>query len=263
MKLICLQAGHQNTPTNCVPAYRSGTGAPDEVGFTIRIRDRLSQILQLKGFQIQLVDANFNCDPNADKHFDLFLAIHYDANVYGTGGGFVDFPEPSTDQATAESQRIVKAIVDEYFKNTGIVNVPSRSNGNTRYYYMWQYLSADTPCAIIECGVGKDAHDNVILNDTDRVCNAIARGICKAFNVPFDAVTPTPTPPPVVTPPANEIAVLKQKIEDMKQTEIRLKNEMVVFQTETTKRLADKDKECEQKIKDFKTKTINFVTGLN
>ncbi|MEK9207165.1 MAG: N-acetylmuramoyl-L-alanine amidase [Patescibacteria group bacterium] len=193
-KLICLQAGHQNITSNCNLSLRSGTGAPGEAEFTVRVRDALSKVLISKGFQVQLVDANFNCDSNVGKDFDLFLAIHYDANVYGTGGGFVDFPEPSTDVSTIESQRITQAIVDEYFKNTGIVNVPSRKNANTKYYYMWQYLSEKTPCVILECGVGKDAHDNVILNDTGMVSNGIARGICKAFNVAFDPVTP-PTPP--------------------------------------------------------------------
>jgi len=192
-KLICLQAGHQNAKNNCDPALRKGTGALGEVEFTIRIRDRLSQILISKGFQVQLVDATFNCDPKADdKDYALFLAIHYDADIYGAGGGFVDFPEPSTDNATAESQRIKKAIEEEYFKHSGIVNHPERSNANTRYYYMWKFLSGPTPCNIIECGVGKDAHDSVILADTDRVCNAIARGICKAFSVPFDQTAPIP-----------------------------------------------------------------------
>jgi len=150
---------------------------------------------------LQLVDACYNCDPKAnDQDYSLFLAIHYDANVYGTGGGFVDHPEPSTDAATVESQRIDKAIEEEYFPHTGIVNHPERSNANTRYYYMWKFLSGPTPCVLIECGVGLDAHDSVILADTDRVANAIARGICKAFDVPFEAVQPAPSPTPAPAP---------------------------------------------------------------
>lgn len=207
-RFICLQAGHQNTQNNCDTALRGSTGAPGEMAFNVGIRDRLSQILLTKknadgtdAFALKLVDACFNCDPTANKDdFALFLAIHYDANVYGTGGGFVDFPEPSTDAATQESQRIRQAIVDEYFPNTGIVNVPGRSNANTKYYYMWKFLSGPTPCVIIECGVGQDAHDSVILADTDRVANAIARGICKAFGVPFEVVTPAPPAPPEPAP---------------------------------------------------------------
>lgn len=194
MKLVCLQSGHENIQSNCNPALRSGTGSPGEKDFTVRIRNRLSQLLISKGFQVQLVDANANCDLEVTpKDFDLFLAIHYDANIYGTGGGFVDKPDPSVDLATKESEKIRKAIEDEYFKNTGIVNIPQRGNVNTKYYYMWASLSAKTPCVIIECGVGQDAHDKVILTDTDRICNAIARGVCKAFGIAFDPVVALPS----------------------------------------------------------------------
>ena len=98
--------------------------------------------------------------------------------------------------ATAESQRIDKEIEGEYFQNTGIVNHPERSNANTKFYYMWSQLSAKTQCVIIEMGVVQDAHDKVILADTERVATAIARGVCKAFGVAYDAPVP-PTPAPV------------------------------------------------------------------
>lgn len=204
MKRICLQSGHENAKNNCDPSLRRSTGAPGEVEFNVRIRNRLSQILLEKkkdgqsAFTVQLVDATFNCDPKAgDTDYDLFLAIHYDADVYGKGGGFADYPEPNTDGATKESQRIVNILNEEYPKHSGIEYV-NRSNKNTRYYYMWKFLSLKTPCALIECGVGQNAHDKVILADTDRVANAIARGICRAFDVPFgDEPTPEPPQPPV------------------------------------------------------------------
>lgn len=200
IKTICLQAGHQNIKTNCDLLLRGGTGAPGEAEFSIRIRDRLSQILLSKknsegyqAFQLQLVDANFNCDPNVGKaNFDLFLAIHYDADSPNGQGGCVGSADPSIDDASAESTRIRDEMRREYFKNTGIVENNAKIGANITRYYMWSQLSAKTPCVLIECGEGKDPHDSVILADTDRVCNAIARGICNAFNVPFDTQTPTP-----------------------------------------------------------------------
>jgi N-acetylmuramoyl-L-alanine amidase len=188
MKKIMLQAGHAGVTSGA-------TGAPAEQELNLRIRTRLSQILISKGFQLYLVDAH-PPQNQLNQDFDLFLALHGDANVYGTGGGFVDHPEPSTDLATAESQRIDKEIEGEYFKNTGIVNHPERSNANTKFYYMWSQLSAKTPCVIIEMGVVQDAHDKVILSDTERVASAIARGVCKSFGIAYDAPVP-PTPPPV------------------------------------------------------------------
>ena len=202
-KFICLQAGHQNAKNNCDPALKTSTGAPGEAEFTVRIRDAVSRKLLEKkntdgsdAFAVQLVDSTFNCDPNADStDFALFLAIHYDAYINGSIGGFADFPEPSTDGATAESQRITKIFNEEYFKHTDIKYV-NRSNPNTRFYYMWKFLSAKTPCVLLEAGTGQNPHDKVILADTERVANAIVRSICKAFNVPFDAPTPVPPTPP-------------------------------------------------------------------
>lgn len=211
MYRIALQSGHENAANNCNLNLRGGTGAPGEAEFTIRTRNRLSEILIQKGFQVYLFDATANCTPGlAKEDYDLFLAIHYDAYINGSIGGFTDYPEPNTDFSTIESQRICKDIASEYFKHTGIQEV-SRSNGNTRYYYMWKYLSAKTPCVLIECGVGQNPHDSVILADTDRVANGIARGICKAFNVPFDA----PTPPPA--PETPEIDVLRGQIQSVRE----------------------------------------------
>ena len=178
-----MQAGHQNTTTGA-------TGAPGEMEENIRFRYRLGQILINKGFQVFLADANFK----ATEDYDLALAIHGDADIYGTGGGFVDYPDPSVDMSDVESRRIKEAIESQYFNHSGIVNHPERSNANTKFYYWWSWLTAKTPCVIIECGVVQDAYDKVLLADTDRICNAIARGICVAFNVPFDS---PPTPPPV------------------------------------------------------------------
>jgi N-acetylmuramoyl-L-alanine amidase len=195
MNKILLQAGHQNTTT-------SATGAPEEGQNNIRIRDRLGQVLISKGFQVYLCDANFKDYVN-DYH--LALALHCDANYAGDeGGGFVDYPDPSVDAVNAESKRIKEAIEAEYFTHSGIRNVPSRSNPNTKFYYWWSYLTAKTPCVILEMGESIDPHDKVILADTDRVANAIARGVCRAFNVPFDV-------PPTV-PPEDPCVVYKDKL---------------------------------------------------
>lgn len=205
-KFVCIQAGHQNAPQNCDISLRKSTGAPGEADFTIKTRDRLSQILISKGIQVQLVDSCFNCDPNADnKDYDLFLALHYDAYVNGSIGGFADYPEPSTDGATAESQRITKVINEVYFPESGI-QYSNKSNANTRYYYMWKFLSAKTPCVLLECGTGQNPHDKVILQDTERVATAIARAICKALNIPFDA------------PPTDPCANVKKELETANKT---------------------------------------------
>jgi len=259
MKSICIQAGHQNTQSNCDPAIAKSTGAPGEVQFTVRVRDMLSQILLSKkntdgsqAFTIQLVDANFNCDPNVGKKdYDLFLALHYDADVYNAPGGFADFPEPSTDAATLESQRIVKFIEQVYFTNAGIDNHEERRNANTKYYYMWKFLSARTPCAILECGVGQNAHDKVILADPMIVPNAIARSICNAFNVPFDTISPTPTPDPK-----------DQQISDLKLQLQNAKNDTQKAKDEAAKQLSDFKTQCQIKLSTIEQAVLDMKSLL-
>ncbi len=210
MKKICIQAGHVNTTT-------SVTGAPNEMSFNLDITNTVAGELRKRGFEVKQTDANANVDPAVTgQDFDLCLACHYDSDSYGKGGGFVDFAEPSTDLATAESQRIAKILSTVYFATTGIVNHPERSNDKTRYYYLWKFLTAKTPCVLIECGVGMHVPDDWQILHFNRplVVEGVVRGICKAFNVTYDITPPVeppttppepptsiPTPPPVVTPP--------------------------------------------------------------
>lgn len=181
-KFICLQAGHEGRTSGA-------TGAPGEIELNVRIRNRLSQILIERGFMIQLVGAD---PPKAEyyKDFDLFLALHGDADIYGTGGGVVACIAPppfdSSEESNAESRRIRDTIASIYFKETGIVNHPERSNKNMTEYYMWSKLTPKTPCVIIEMGVVQDAHDKVLLGNTELIASALARAICKAFNMPYD-----------------------------------------------------------------------------
>jgi N-acetylmuramoyl-L-alanine amidase len=183
---IVLQAGHVNCAKNSIVALRSSTGAANEQSFNKDIVERLKPILEGLGCEVTITDANANDDKNiTGKDWDLFLAIHFDGDTYKDSGGFVDFPEPSTDGATKESQRIAKCLSDEYFSFTGIKNVPKRSNANTRYYYMWKYLSIKTPCVLIECGVGNRKPDdyNMLFLNRDKVLQGIVNGIKKAFSL--------------------------------------------------------------------------------
>lgn len=179
MPKIIIQAGHE--------ARTSGsTGAPGEQAFNKDVADQLAAKLEAKGFEVRRVVAD-PTDAQIAGDWDLFLTIHYDADVYNAPGGFVDFPEPSSDGATAKSQAIARAIESKYFAITGIDNVPSRSNNNTRWYYMWKRVSTKTPCVIIECGVGKRVPKDADLLQSDAgrklVVKGIYEGILKAFNM--------------------------------------------------------------------------------
>jgi N-acetylmuramoyl-L-alanine amidase len=188
---VAIQAGHEGR-------ISGATGAPGEAIINVAVRNRLSQILIDKGFQLFL----FNADPpqsQLNQDFDLFLALHCDANIYGTGGGVIACIAPppidSSESSHAESRRLRDVIGEEYFKHSEIVEHKERVNKNMTQYYMWAKLSAATHCVILEMGVAQDAHDKVLLADTERIATAIARGICKAYGVTYDVIPETPTQP--------------------------------------------------------------------
>lgn len=245
---IALQAGHVDKP--------GVNGAPNESATNKRITDRLSSVLRDRGFDVTQTNYYAWQDPNVTKvDFDLFLALHCDMDYPNdNGSGFADYPEPSTDGATNESQRICKVINDFYFQETGIT-YKNRSNANTRFYYMWQYLTSKTPCVVIEMGQSIDPHDSVLLANTDLIANALGRAICKAFNVAFDTIPPVVVPS---TPPledSEEVKQLKIQIENLKQEVIQAKKDGATA-------LATARKEYEDKIYNMKYKIVSYVNQL-
>lgn len=200
MKII-IQAGHEGRTSG-------STGAPNEQSFNVDISNKVADELRKRGVEVKRVNADpTNIEIAGD--WDLFLAIHYDADIYGKGGFFVDFPEPSTDGATEKSQRLAYLLRQEYGGTTKIVNHPERSNVNTRYYYMWKSISAKTPCVLIECGVGMHAPDDhsILHFNRDLVVQGIVKGLCLGLGVNYELPvatptqdTPEPTTPPQTTP---------------------------------------------------------------
>lgn len=243
MKKVCLQAGH----------FSKGGGAPEELANNKRITDRVAYNLRLRGIEVYQTDwYGFN-DTNVTRvDYDLFLALHCDMDYPNDGGsGFADFADPASDSATNESQRICKVINDNYFKEVGI-NYKSHSNANTRFYYMWQYLTAKTPCVLLEMGQSIDPHDKVLLGNTDLIANAITKSICLALGVSYGIENQTPVQPPVVN---TELEQVKTELEALK-----IAYDKVIQENKDA--MAVKDLECQEKLKAYKEKIINFINLL-
>lgn len=181
---ICLQAGHRNIQNNSIVTLRGATGAPQEMGTNVAVCEAVSVILKKEGYTVKVVDANYNDDPRVGvDDYDLFLAVHCDADYANDkGGGFCDYPDPSVDEANAKSKQLKEAIEKVFFPKVGI-KITSHSNPNTKFYYMWQYLSPATPCVLIEMGQRQDPHDKPILENVSKVSEALALSIMKALPI--------------------------------------------------------------------------------
>ena len=202
---ICLQSGHKGRTTGA-------TGTDGEQELNWRITLKLSEILQSKGFVIQIVGAD-PVDAELKSDFDLFLSLHGDMDT-AKQGGCIGSGDKSVDSSWKRSAEIRDAIESLYFKETGIINNPNKVTDNMTKYYMWSRLTAKTPCVLLEMGEVKDAHDSVILADTDMVATAIAKGVCKAFNVAYEPVVVIP--PPVATVDVSELI---KKVADLEKSQ--------------------------------------------
>jgi N-acetylmuramoyl-L-alanine amidase len=198
---ICIQSGHLNAKFG-EAWMKPMTGAPQEEPKNRAITFRTAELLRDRGFEVKVTDANGYQDKTVtDVDWDLFLAVHCDADSAALSGGFTDYADPRWDEATVESQRIADRIAEKFYPESGIVYRPERrGQRSVREYYFWDDLTAATPCVLIEMGESIDAHDSVILNDTERCAMALARGVCLAFGVPYD-IAPEPPAPPEPTPP--------------------------------------------------------------
>lgn len=175
---VCIQAGHSNTTTG-------QTGAPGEKDWNEKIVPIIAEKLRAKGVEVYETDANaFKDNKVTSTDWDMFLAVHYDADIYNDRGGFVDYPDPAADMVWETSKKLAESLRDHYFSTTGIPERYSRSNANTKFYYMWSELTANTPCVIIECGVGwRKPQDYEILRDYDFIAMTICDGVLKGLGL--------------------------------------------------------------------------------
>lgn len=238
MHKICLQVGHWNIKNNSIVALRGSTGAPGEMETNKAVTFRAAELLRTRGFDVKVTDANANDDKTVtDVDWEMYLAVHCDADSSTLGAGFTDVPKPSTDLAHERSQHIADKIAEKFFPETGIPFRPERrqKSDGIMYYYMWKYLTGPTPCVLIEMGERQDPHDSVILADIERCAIALARGVCNAFNVPYD-----------VAPPAEEmVKIPKKEYDTLKKENLELRGAL----DSQNKRIALIKAECQNKVK--------------
>lgn len=190
---VIIQAGHENTQSNCEAGIRSSTGAPGEITWTPDISDRIVAFLKQAGVDARHVDANFNCTADARKDWEAVVAVHYQADLPTPSGFFCGTGNPATDGAAVKSASLRDHIRDAYRAATGLKEQPGWNNPNITEYYMFNSITGPTPFALIECGVGAPGapdHD-FLYGQRDRVAAAIAAGIAGFLG----KAVPAPEPP--------------------------------------------------------------------
>lgn len=188
---IIIQAGHENTGTNCRSALVGAHGATDEARWTATIATCVADELKGLGYRARHVDANFNCDPEATQHQDAVVSVHYRGHTTPLQRGYFTAPvKREFDAAGDESTKLAQAL-DAAYEAVGVPHARLFNTDIVDSYYMKNHdllddhskcgfvLAQDTPFALIEAGVGDpDGADHDILwNDQTKVCKGIVQGV--------------------------------------------------------------------------------------
>jgi hypothetical protein len=211
MASVLIQAGH--APNN--------GGAPGEALWAARLAELLAARLRGAGVEVTVVGDWFNRQPppEAARHYNLFVSLHYDAAIYGARGDgrgntgcfadrAVNDPVASlSDQAIREWERV-------YPRESGGAPVPlanERRNPNTSQYYAFRATSARTPGIIVEHGCGAPVgtsgfppgDDATFLHgQIDRVAELDARAVLRFLEATAGLRPPVAEAPPAAEAPA-------------------------------------------------------------
>jgi hypothetical protein len=197
---VLLQSGHSAQ----FPPYRTGGGgAPGEAAWATDLAVLLLVLLRAAGVEVVCVGAwlvnGVVVAPPAlvtDEDYDLFLSLHYDANLgptYNTGG-FADRyrPErfPKTDPRSkypnpnaANEDRFIAIWERRYPEATGIPLRNERRNPNSYDYYGYHATTEQTPGIILEHGVGQGLDHATLFERIDEVARVDAACVLEYLGI--------------------------------------------------------------------------------
>ncbi len=173
---VGLQAGHWRRAEAPAP-FKTNTGASGggktEAEVNLDIAQRTAALLRDVGCVVDVLPTWFNPGYKAD----VFVAIHADGGPADRRGFFADPPANSRNKPA--EQRLVDLLNEEHAKATGIP-YQNRSTVNSRYYYGFSRVDANTPRALIELGFLTNAADRaVLLGSPDEVARGLANAIVR------------------------------------------------------------------------------------
>lgn len=197
---VLIQAGHSAQ----FPPYRTGGGgAPGEAAWATDLAVLLAGRLRAAGVEVVLVGAWLvngvvGSAPAlvTDEDYDLFLSLHYDANLgptYNTGG-FADRyrPErfPKTDPRSkypnpnaANEDRFIAIWEHRYPEATGIPLRNERRNPNSYDYYGYHATTERTCSVLLEHGVGQGLDHATLFDRIDEVARVDAACVLEYLGI--------------------------------------------------------------------------------
>lgn len=197
---VLLQAGHSAQ----FPPYRTGGGgAPGEAAWATDLAAVLAGRLRAAGVEVVcvgawLVNGAVGSAPAlvTDEDYDLFLSLHYDANLgptYNTGG-FADryrperfpkndprskYPNPNA----ANEDRFITIWERRYPEATGIPLRNERRNPNSYDYYGYHATTERTCSVLLEHGVGQGLDHAMLFDRIDEVARVDAACVLEYLGI--------------------------------------------------------------------------------
>jgi hypothetical protein len=153
MASILLQAGHAAWRSRSGRSYPAHGGAPGEAQWCWDLAHLIAARLAAHGVGTTIVGQWYDLPvpPEAAEPAALFIALHYDAAVYGEGGCFADGRRYQ--KMPAYPGEFITGWEATYPVATGIALRNGRRNENTALYYAYAGVT-NAPAALLEHGCG-------------------------------------------------------------------------------------------------------------
>ena len=155
-----------------------GAVCPDgltEESINLKIATLVKQRLMQEGFQVDLFQ-EFDTRLNGYQGLVL-LSIHNDSCEYinDQATGF-KVAAAQANQQTEKTERLTACLIDRYQRVVNLPYHPGSVTEDMTEYHAFSEINGNTPAAIIETGFMNLDRD-ILVNQTDRVAEGVARGI--------------------------------------------------------------------------------------
>lgn len=154
------------------------SGAPGEAQYICDILNpRIVSALARYGIKTVCLDGDMVFHPEYTTDYLCFLAPHYDADVYGSGGWF--WGRAALSPTHVADDRLGAIIQRRYAALNGPAYHPERLNVNVTDYYAFRWTNDKTPGVLVELGVGWGADKDWLRANADRIAQTLADSIAE------------------------------------------------------------------------------------